>query len=564
MNQVYIKKHNSKVPILVTIHIFQIKTTEFLEGIINWKVYKKILDSYFNTLINSHLTNLVSNHLIKKEQFWNLILKIYTDLRITLDNTNPLSKYSKLIVKGGNVLEFIYQNYINSLKKQFKIENVENFIKYTNKYFAKSDIDFALIINYNKVENEYNLSLFNKNLDIFKSRCLDIFEGYKKVLSTYLNPLSSILSKNLIDKLNTETQKIYNFILGVYDGISNKTEHQHRRLKKILIYLNDNKFYTSLNLDPIKNIPADTVITPVNIKTLNRDVIIEKIPNNTLNTKFYWQNNKRITFFTTNNKLMTGYMSPEIINKLYYARSDFTLLRLLLGFDLETKNHHLENNVRGEFIDLSINLPDDYWSKQMTQDPENIISYNFNGTVFFANSIKYLIRELIKILFGVEGDNVGLLTAHKFTKRLNRLFFLIFMELSNHYDFEDVAFLLVYLREKVTNQLPTDYVSFVMQEQFRFDPVRKSQLLVPTTLRRQSSGIFKKKNDNQTIRYLESGDSIIDSVLLDDNQPLYFFFETLFRIFSRTIESDSKLKEKENIIIDCFNEMIDNYLELIE
>lgn len=580
MSQVYIKRYEKEIPILVTPRILQVKTREFLEKTISKKIYKKIIDSYLKTIINGHLTSLVSNNLIKKDEFWNLILKIYGDLIKNLNKTSPMSKYSKLIIKGGNVLEFIYNNFIDILEKQFNQDQVNIFRENTGTYFKKSDIDFALIIDYNKILRKYNIESFNQKLDIFKSRCLDTFERYKAELYQYLNPLTTELSREFIIQLNDDISDMANLILEVYDDMSSKTKKQHSYVKEIILYLREYKHYSNIYLSYRQESPPDSIISPVNVKTMKRDVIIERIPNKTHYTNFYWQDNKRVTFFTTHNKLMIGYMSPEIINKLYYSRSDFSLLRLLLNFDLENRDHHLESDVRGEFIDLSISLPGDYWGKSMNLDPTNIVVYNDRGKLFFANSNNYLIRELIKILFGVEGDNVDLLTAHKFTKRLNRLFFLIFMDLITRYDYNEVLPILYYLKDKITNQPPSSYVSFSLQDKLRFgleidqeidretdretDQETDQTLLIPPDIRRQSSNIYKQTNNNETIRYLESRDSRIDSVLLNDENPLYFFFETMFRIFSRTIESDSDLIEKEDIIINCFVNIVNNFIQLIK
>lgn len=112
--------------------------------------------------------------------------------------------------------------------------------------------------------------------------------------------------------------------------------------------------------------------------------------------------------------------------KLENTYAEFRLLRLLYGFNFFTRDNIVNNKYRAEIFDLSISLEDDFYSKSFYSNIDQFL--NNSDFEFSTYSLTYLIKELIYIIFGIEGDNI-FLNVYKFTKRLEKLFVLINIKL---------------------------------------------------------------------------------------------------------------------------------------
>ena len=123
-------KTNNNVPVIVNIDYIKNLVDNFYINSLNVTDGDILLNikNYLKQNINSKATDLVNNYIIIPNQFWLIIKLIYTNIsnildRIFLDRGEliPLSKYCSLLLKGGNIMKLIADNFFDTLRKTYPI-----------------------------------------------------------------------------------------------------------------------------------------------------------------------------------------------------------------------------------------------------------------------------------------------------------------------------------------------------------------------------------------------------------------------------------------------------------
>lgn len=538
MSELYIP-YNPNVPVVVNTSNISESFQKFIKGIISLSEIKTILDKYINSQIDSQLTNLVTNYLIPDDNFWPLIQTIYSDLNNELNNIDYLSDHSEIIIKGGNVHQFNYLNFIDKLQLIYSEDQIQLFKNHTGKYFKKSDIDFQLLVNY---QSNVDIEKLYEGIEQFKTICKDgVFHKYKLYLpSEIYQHIDRKIYHQLIETINNNIMTIL------------KNPIPNRVIRNYIL----NKRIIDIDIDFQYDRFQDKTIIPTGRRIINKNVILRKSKNPVKYTNLYWQDNHRVSFFI-NQALKLKKTSAPVQSILSKAYVDFTLLRLLAGFKIKMVDHISIN--RGEVIDLSINLADDYYGNKIHSSDEyhlrSITNYRRDNIEFRGYSLDYLVKELINILFGIEGDNIHLSSGYKFKKRLDRLFVLMIIDLCNKYLISDVIKVIEYLKNKLLYNPPLEEV---------YEIIRIHPENIPK-IKRSTSGIFKL---GETINYLVSDDEIIDRILgidsTNNSSLFYLFFETLFRVFSRFHDSGLDIRDEQQIIIDAYIDICDSFTKLLK
>ena len=600
--------------------------TDLLEPDID--ILFKTIKTFLKTQINSIFTELLTNNIIIKDQFWGLINKIYHDLldilqriQVHYNYTNyNLADYSKLLVKGGNIMKLIRDQTLDQLKQKSGISHssIDLLDTASSKFFKRSDIDFTLDINYKDSrlpDKETGVAILSKGYELFEHSVLELFDHYKSDTDFLKHFYPDIDYKEISREINTKPNLIHEIMISV-DNIEIDSTEKREFISKVNEYLQ--KFKIEGFSIASKSPPDITIKTPS--RSSRKDIVfddtmdedsnddmdedysnedlgneegsdmtdyvidpddvddenilyyqgpIQLVPkrNKVSNTPFYSQKNEKLTFLVTHNPEHYGDISASTIRSLETEVSDFSLLRLFFKFDIKSKKR-FPFVTRGEVIDLSINLPDDYFGPLIFQDSNKFTAtyqVQLPDTSIFSfkgYSTIHIVNELIDILFGVHGENISITQTYKFAKRLYRLYFLIFVDILKEYQVNDILNFLRHLNTVVTSKKPL---------QFLMTNLETSKSGKRPILRRQSS---RESVDGLVITglvgsYLNypSHNPITDEIL---RSSFYEMFLKLFRIYERLIKEisrDRKLKysliHTDNILIDELSKIMNNFYSVL-
>lgn len=340
-------------------------------------------------------TDLVTNYFFVSDtclfNFLNLIMTTYNDGLELFKQKHNISAWDLFFIyKGGNILRIISNDFIKELPYIASSILKENY----QKYFTRSDCDFAIYLNENVdnyetifkevVKVSYLMQIkIKKEILLNPTKYFDFYkfsEDYKKeILSKYFDMVKS--SKSINDPENTMFYgKSFTGIsfLDTYIGNDNKYEGR----KDICIQL-----------------------------TNNDDLVIFNL------------NNEKSELYVAVNETLTFKGQAE------NSTADFTLVRTKVSFCLYFDD--IMFKIGGELIDVAISHKYDYklvglYEKGALNCIANYqLKLNNNILNFNSYNLSYLTHDLELILF----------VEHlpwedkKYVKRLNRLFYLYFVNL---------------------------------------------------------------------------------------------------------------------------------------
>ena len=345
-------------------------------------------------------TDIVTNHFLSTDEclfnFLNLICSNYYDALDQYKTLNHLDQWDIFFIyKGGNILRIISNDFIKELP------NIASYILKENyqKYFMRSDCDFAIYIketvpNYNKVYHDVILISYLLQVKI-KQVLLNepekYFEFYKysdeykqSILQSYIKVINESKSLN-----NIENTQYYN---KKFNGICFKNIHAEST--------------DYINHDYIGRTDFGMQEKP------NKDLALYPLNNDT--SELYISVNETLDF--------TGAVEG--------SRGKFALVRTKVAFNLYFDNKLY--NIGGELIDVSVSHKYDYKLVELYSH-ENInecicryyLKYKENSIDFYSYTLTYLTHDLELILFV---ENIPW-TDKKYVKRLNRLFYLYFVNI---------------------------------------------------------------------------------------------------------------------------------------
>lgn len=370
--------------------------------------------------IKSILTDYVNMYFLREEYVVNLLKLVF---EIIEKNLKIIRKTYKLkyedtfiFYKGGNLLRKIYLNYIYDFNGVIS-DDIYN--KYKD-FFKQSDNDFQIIINPNlKKYNEIKQHINDATYDGLKEISSQILKNPKKYF--YFETLNNDEKKNIYNKIR--------------DDINNKYG-----LKITNLFLYDVK-------DKYLKFTDD-----------KKDIILYEID--------------------TNEK--TKYLQTSYNTALEFQKNDeyisFDLIRTKINFKFIRFNDE-SFNVGGELIDISITKLDDMILQKLNNNEYyNYIDDNFyiNKDNFNTMNIKYLIKDLTRVIFGIEETNniIDVWEDPKYMKRINRLFLLLFFYSIENKNIRDNTFiknLIVDFQKmkllKENNNIMINYVLFYVLRQ---------------------------------------------------------------------------------------------------
>ena len=338
------------------------------------------------------------------------------------------------IYKGGTAMKIIYDKY----KELFNKNGYNTY----EKFFSRSDSDYQIIINadnqklYYKIYYDINILIYNciNNLLLF----LNTDNNIDCICP--INNITPLLLKTKLEEINCKLNL-------------NKKENKIKNydfIKEIIGITFCNQTYFE------KNIPGDLSYSsfhkfPDNIKNSNNDdefiankeILCNNKQNFYITASVNKQNNKyysKISFFDNKNNKGLYYYINETNHFRYNNKNEptsFLLHRVKINcvlYYVTNNNKYGYINSPGELIDISIPRFNDY--KKFT-------GYNLKSIYYKNYKIKKGDTELVYksyTLFGFIHDiflsffeETYFWNIKKYDKKINRIFFLLFIYLNNKY-----------------------------------------------------------------------------------------------------------------------------------
>ena len=331
-----------------------------------------------------------------KDTLYNFLQYVYTifyDTLIIYREKRELEECDVLFLyKGGSILRIISREFLLELPES----SMREISKFYSPYFKRSDADFSIYVNpelrnYEDVYHELGVLSYlvqNKIRYWFCNNTMKYFNFFRYNLQYQSDILKSYLSK--MNKVEKFKNKFIDLKINRISAIGRRKCTYSNNADITLEFLNEEDWTA-----PTREV-ARSVIK-------NIDSIMTVTHNNALDFK----------------------------GEAEDVRVKFNLARTKIIFTLLKKNGNTLN-IGGELVDISIGHRDDknilhFW-KNMER---NITTYDLNFSdecsfKFYSYSLSYLIHDLEHILFSVVSmpwnDN-------KYIKRLNRLFYLYFIDI---------------------------------------------------------------------------------------------------------------------------------------
>ena len=338
-------------------------------------------------------TDIIVKHFLSNDTcMYNFLELVYGSFYSAIEEFKILNNLGKwdvfFVYKGGNVLRIISNDFLNELPRiaSNKINN------YYEQFFKRSDADFSIYIkptikNYDQVYAQLTTMSYYlqvKIRDEFTRDPSKYFEFYKyniveqnKILEEYSQKVKD--SKSISDINNTifYKQKFDGLILGDAHSVDiSRTFEGHNDLG---YQFKDENTITMYVLNPKENM-------------------------------IFIQANETLDFPSASN------------------RTKFNLVRTKIGFNYVFNGKTMI--IGGELIDVSLPHRYDKNVEHFFEHTNYISQYQLSFVdkklVFYSYTLKYLVSDLEYILF--DFVNVPWKTP-KYEKRLNRLFYLYFIDL---------------------------------------------------------------------------------------------------------------------------------------
>lgn len=221
----------------------------------NKKKNKEILD---NLNINNDILNSLNNKIYTN----NLLFKKQSLIKI-------LNKYNNIINDYKN-FDTINNSKSNKIKKQYNLIHNNIIINYNNIKLldikALNSLFYSYICNYNKIEPNFSINIFN-NINIYftQLKILNIeFKEYKKIYNDKNKQIKKLLNINSkYNKILDKNKRQNELLLKKSDDIKNKYEY----IQKYIIFQENKNIKTKLNF--IKNIHELNIRIELHSKMIN-------------------------------------------------------------------------------------------------------------------------------------------------------------------------------------------------------------------------------------------------------------------------------------------------------
>jgi hypothetical protein len=333
-------------------------------------------------------------------------------------------KYSldiKIILKGGNLIKFLYNNNLQiDSKDTFSLSN------YNDYYSDLSDYDFDIKI---KFFDPLVLTPFFKDLRLCNNKYMELFQIIKSHVMIFINDYFLNIKQNFN---NIESIRFNFNMIEFYIKCNINLFNKYLNYFSLL----DSEYSLDKNISKIRSF--DTIINTINDDLFNIPFLniqtnnlednwsnegncngaLKKLKENSCNlsdkTIYKYLNCKNLPRNIPTKESIFSYISSQYIGNL--SKTDkmeiqfFDLTRLCLRLDIM----NLGIRSKAECIDFGLyNFTKQ--SIEKGQDGELIYNYKLfeENIIFKGQNIKYLIDELIVLIFTA---------ATKKSKRLHRIF----------------------------------------------------------------------------------------------------------------------------------------------
>lgn len=356
----------------------------------------------------------VKQFLSSDSSLFNFMKLVYETFYLAIEQYKKLYGLDKwsiiFIYKGGNVLRIISNDFFRELPKM----SSRRIQKYYEPFFKRSDADFSIYINpglpnYDVVYNE-------------------------------LTTLSYMLQVKIRQEINSNFNKYFDFTKFTQEYQSGILAKYYQQAQELDMFKNpQNEQFYNKQLEAILFSTAS--YPPTNNKySGKKDVGIEFIRDKSV-LGMYDINNKEYELFIQANKTLDFEAGGN--------RTRFNLIRTKILFNFIINGE--VKKIGGELIDVSIPHKDDFNVGHFFEHTDYITKYQLqNGDqtlMFYSYSLKYLMSDLEYILF----EFVKLpWNTPKYEKRLNRLFYLYFIDIfivlkKNNYRRAIIQYLVKYI-----------------------------------------------------------------------------------------------------------------------
>lgn len=502
------------------------------EGFLRFQQKKKLYDSmttYINneTVFKHSEQETIFNFQYLINNYYNRFIQKY------IERYPELDQKLKFIYKGGTTMGIIFEKYNEISGDKFKMEYEE--------YFKRSDSDYSLQLQANlgkELFNEhyYKMVILNYNL------CQKI-KNFINNYSDYILPLKVIDNETLIrqkiDELDEivkdEENKIFEDVESVIGITVDKSTYMKEDIPNDATFINFNKEadFADYNSD-------FDYEEPFEVEKLNRT---KTLPNS-YRGDFYVtkndNNNPMLVSIGTSNTTPLFFYSNEAN---YFIRTDkvtnFNLGRIKYNFVVYLKmkpegmfsntSKYCALNVPAEIADIPVPKYNDF----------KLLKFNFktdsktykhirNNNILLYNS--YTITSFIEDIYKAIFDEPRLpWLAAKYQKKIERLFFLLEVNLGNR------------LSQREFN---------ILQKELK-DKVRKNSLLididdnVKSILNKTELSNYLKKNETISCEVKSAGDckDYFELVYNKISNLTYFKFDREVTQFDQQIEKVPYLKK---------------------
>jgi hypothetical protein len=338
-------------------------------------------------------TDIVVKHFLSTDKsMYNFLKLVYGTYHNSLEEYKRLRNLHKwdvfFVYKGGNVLRIISNDFLKEMPRvaSKKIQ------KYYEQFFKRSDADFSIYIRpdlpkYDEIYNELVALSYLLQVKIrseFMANLTKFFDFFKynieyqtEILKSYYDKVMTSTALNDVDNTKFYRKEFNGIVFGDVKYPENLTYSYKKKMDKGIQFKNEDTI-VSFELNPEK-------------------------------TMMVIQSNETLDFEAGG------------------SRTKFTLVRTKVNFDYYFDNELYQ--IGGELIDVSLphRLDDNigHFFEHRDYTNQYQLSYGDDILRFYSYSLKYLISDLEYILF--KFVNLPWLTP-KYEKRLNRLFYLYFID----------------------------------------------------------------------------------------------------------------------------------------
>nr|QBK93716.1 MAG: uncharacterized protein LCPAC406_00300 [Pithovirus LCPAC406] len=332
-----------------------------------------------------------------KDTLYNFLQYVYTifyDTLIIYRQKRKLEECDVLFLyKGGSILRIISREFLLELPES----SIREISKFYSPYFKRSDADFSIYVNpklknYEDVYHELGLLSYlvqNKIRYWFCGHMMKYFNFFRYNLQYQKSILKSYLCK--MNEVEEFKDQFIDLKINRISAVGYSKFAYSNNADITLEFLNEKEVWTT----PIRKVARSTIKHTDSIMTITH--------NNALDFKGETED----------------------------VRIKFNLARTKIIFTLLKKNGNTMN-IGGELIDVSIGHRDDKNVAHFWEDMEgNMVTYDLNFSdecnfAFYSYSLSYLVHDLEYILF-VQREMPW--NDPKYIKRLNRLFYLYFIDI---------------------------------------------------------------------------------------------------------------------------------------